>query len=77
MIFKEPRWKSYIVQTITPIFTPEQCQDIINIGRSMPPKMGEIGVGDNLDNKEKIKVEKRLSHISWIPFKSIKQMNRK
>ena len=77
MIFKEPRWKSYIVQTITPIFTPEQCQDIINIGRSMPPKMGEIGVGDNLDNKEKIKVEKRLSHISWIPFKSIKPMYRK
>ena len=77
MIFKEPRWKSYIVQTITPIFTPEQCQDIINIGRSMPPKMGEIGVGDNLDNKEKIKVEKRLSHISWIPFKSIKSMYRK
>ena len=77
MIFKEPRWKSYIVQTITPIFTPEQCQDIINIGRSMPPKMGEIGVGDNLDNKEKIKVEKRLSHISWIPFKSIRPMYRK
>ena len=77
MIFKEPRWKSYIVQTITPIFTPEQCQDIINIGRSMPPKMGGIGVGDNLDNKEIIKVEKRLSHISWIPFKSIKPMYRK
>ena len=77
MIFREPRWKSYIVQTITPIFTPEQCQDIINIGRSMPPKMGEIGVGDNLDNKEKIKVEKRLSPISWIPFKSIKPMYRK
>ena len=77
MIFKEPSWKSYIVKTITPIFTPEQCQDIINIGRSMPPKMGEIGGGDNLDNKEKIKVEKRLSHISWIPFKSIKPMYRK
>ena len=34
----EPRWKSYIVQTNQPIFTPKQCQMIINAGRSEPEK---------------------------------------
>ena len=29
MIKKEPYWKSYIVETTTPIFTPEQCNIII------------------------------------------------
>ena len=74
MIFKEPRWKSYIVQTITPIFTPKQCQDIINIGRSMPPKMGGIGVGDNLDNKEIIKVEIVDAINKWLPFVEVQEI---
>jgi hypothetical protein len=32
----EPRWKSYIVQTNGPLFTPEQCNKIIQAGRSEP-----------------------------------------
>ena len=32
MIQTEPRWKSLIVETTTPLFTPEQCQLIINAG---------------------------------------------
>ena len=36
MILTEPRWKSYLVETTKPIFTPEQCQMIINAGRSEP-----------------------------------------
>ena len=64
----EPRWKSYIVQTTQPIFTPEQCQMIINAGRSEPKNNAEIG------NKQGIKsgvidTKTRTSHISWIPFK--------
>ena len=31
MIF-EPKWKSLLANTIKPIFTPQQCQDIINMG---------------------------------------------
>ena len=31
MIITEPNWKSYLVQTITPIFTPEQCEIISNL----------------------------------------------
>ena len=29
----EPKWKSYIVETTQPIFTPEQCKMIIAAGR--------------------------------------------
>ena len=66
----EPRWKSLIVETTTPIFTPEQCQLIINAGRSEPQEMGQVGVGQGgtVDTKT------RTSHISWIPFNKMPEM---
>ena len=69
----EPRWKSYIVETTTPIFTPKQCEMIIAAGRAEPKQ--EAGVG----NKEGIKggvidTKTRTSHISWIPFKKMIDM---
>ena len=69
----EPRWKSYIVETTTPIFTPKQCEMIIAAGRAEPKQ--EAGVG----NKEGIKggvidTKTRTSHISWIPFKKMVDM---
>ena len=67
-VITEPRWKSYVAETTIPIFTPERCQDIINLGRSMPPKMGSVG------GKEGVVEDKRLSHISWIPFDSLPPM---
>ena len=73
MILNEPRWKSYVVETTIPVFTPQECQYIINIGRSMPPKIGEIGAGEKLGSHAVDKGQ-RLSHISWIPFNKIKQM---
>ena len=39
----EPRWKSYIVETTVPIFTPEQCQDIIKAGRAEPRQNASVG----------------------------------
>ena len=65
--------ESYIVQTTQPIFTPEQCQMIINAGRSEPKNNAEIG------NKQGIKsgvidTKTRTSHISWIPFKKMIEM---
>ena len=69
----EPRWKSYIVQTMKPIFTPEQCQMIINAGRSEPRNNAEVG------NEKGIKggvydTKTRTSRISWIPFKKMTEM---
>ena len=39
----EPRWKSYIVETTKPIFTPEQCKMIIQAGRSEPKQDAYVG----------------------------------
>ena len=44
----EPRWKSYVVKTTgDPVFTPEQCNKIIETGRSQPKITGKIGVSEN------------------------------
>ena len=70
MIIQEPRWKSLIVETTTPLFTPEQCQLIINAGRAEPQEMGQVGGGaqGTVDTKT------RTSHISWIPFNKMPEM---
>ena len=34
----EPKWKSWIIQTTTPLFTPDQCRQIIECGRRQPPQ---------------------------------------
>jgi PKHD-type hydroxylase len=69
----EPRWKSYIVETTTPIFTPEQCNKIIQAGRAEPRNDAQVGnekgtKGGHVDTKT------RTSHISWIPFKKMTDM---
>ena len=69
----EPRWKSYIVETTKPIFTPEQCKMIIEAGRSEPKQDAYVGnkqgvTGGVLDTQT------RTSHISWIPFKKMADM---
>ena len=66
----EPRWKSYIVETTGPIFTPQQCQMIIEAGKSQPKQVGKIKENE----KTVIDTETRTSHISWIPFKKMNDM---
>jgi len=70
MIITEPRWKSLVVETTSPIFTPEQCQLIINAGRSEPVQDGQVGGGAAgvVDTKT------RTSYISWIPFNKLPEM---
>ena len=64
MIHTEPNWKSYMVETVEPIFTPEQCNIISELGRSMPPQNAQVGGGQG----GKYDTKTRISHISWIPF---------
>jgi PKHD-type hydroxylase len=67
----EPKWKSWIVETTTPLFTPQQCEMIINAGRRQPPQKAQIGMGKpggGLDTK------KRTTTISWLPFDEMKEM---
>ena len=69
----EPRWKSYIVETTRPIFTPEQCQIIIKAGRSEPKNDGHIGGNQGIKGGVH-DTKTRTSHISWIPFKKMTDM---
>ena len=74
MIIKMPRWQSYMATTTTPLFTPEQCNDIINTGHSEKPQEAQVGMGkpgSGLDKK------KRTTTISWIPFDKLPQMYKK
>ena len=69
----EPIWKSYIVETTEPIFSPKQCQMVIDKGMSLKKEEAKVGMGKlegGLDSK------KRITTISWIPFKDMPEMYR-
>ena len=70
MIF-EPKWKSLLANTTEPLFTPDQCQDIINMGHQQKAQEAKVGTkekGGAYDTK------KRITTISWIPFKALPEM---
>jgi len=69
----EPRWKSYIVETTKPIFTPKQCQMIIAAGRNEPKQNAEVGNKQGVTGGV-IDTQTRTSHISWIPFSKTPEM---
>jgi PKHD-type hydroxylase len=71
VIITEPKWKSWIVETTTPLFTPEQCQMVIDAGRRQRPQKAQVGM-----NKPKggVDTNKRITTISWIPFKEMQPM---
>ena len=70
----EPIWKSYIVETIGPIFTPQQCQLVINKGINLKKEEAKVGMGQRPDGGYDPK--KRITTISWIPFKEMPEMYR-
>ena len=70
---KEPKWKSWIIETKSPLFSPEQCRMIVDCGRRQNPQQAEVGMGKSgggLDTK------KRVTTISWIPFNEMPHMYR-
>ena len=69
----EPRWKSFIVETLQPIFTPKQCQMVIEAGRAEPKQTASVG-NDEGTKYGVIDTKTRTSHISWIPFKKMPGM---
>jgi len=71
MIIKMPRWQSYMATTIKPIFTPQQCEMVIQAGHKQKPEVAQVGMnkpGGGVDTK------KRTTTISWIPFKEMPEM---
>ena len=54
-----------------PLFTPEQCRQIIESGRAQKPQQAQVGMnkpGGGLDTKT------RITTISWIPFKEMQHV---
>ena len=74
MIPTEPIWKSYIVQTIGPIFSPKQCQMVIDKGMSLKSEEAKVGMGQRPGGG--YDPDKRITTISWIPFKEMPEMYR-
>ena len=68
----EPVWKSLIAHTIKPIFTPEHCQDIINMGHQQKAQNAKVGHREDKGGKYDTKM--RITTISWIPFKAMPEM---
>ena len=70
----EPTWRSYIVETTTPIFSPRQCQMVIDKGMSLKSEEAKVGMGQKPGGGND--PEKRITTISWIPFKDMPEMYR-
>ena len=73
MLF-EPKWKSLMANTTAPIFSPAQCQDIINMGHQQKSEEDKVGIQSSREGGYDTK--KRITTISWIPFKALPDMYR-
>ena len=62
MIIREPKWKSWVVETTGHIFTPKLCQEIIDLSKTLEKEKGKINDLDYELNTT------RKSTVSWIPF---------
>jgi len=71
MIF-EPKWKSLLANTTGPLFSPAQCQDIINMGHQQTKEEAKVGHESQAGGKHDTK--KRITAISWIPFQALPEM---
>ena len=70
MNITEPKWKSYVVETIEPIFTAKLCKEIIDLSSTLKKEQGKIGFQDVRATDKKVK----QSTVSWIPFNKMQPM---
>jgi len=70
----EPKWKSLLANTTGPLFNPQQCQDIIDMGHQQKAEQAKVGHQDKAGGGYDTK--KRITTISWIPFKAMPDMYR-
>ena len=68
-VIKEPSWKSYLVTSTDPVFSIDECNKIMELGRSLPSQDAEVGAGMNEKAKSKKDYKIRRTDIAWIPFK--------
>ena len=70
----EPKWKSLLANTTGPLFNPQQCRDIIDMGHQQKAEQAKVGHQDKAAGGYDTK--KRITTISWIPFKAMPDMYR-
>ena len=70
----EPKWKSLLANTVEPLFTPEQCQNIIDMGHQQKAEKARVGMKE--EQKGGYDIKMRITTISWIPFKAMPDMYR-
>jgi len=70
MIITEPKWKSYVVETIGPIFTAKLCKEIIDLSSTLKKEQGKVGDKEVKDYDK----NRRQSTISWLPFNKMQPM---
>ena len=70
-IILEPQWKSWIIETSTPLLTPEQCRIVIDCGKKQPPQTAQVGMGAEGGGTD---TKKRVTTISWIPFNALPEL---
>ena len=71
-MIREPKWKSLLANTVEPLFTPQQCQDIINKGHQQKARKAQVG--NKKSDLGAYDTKKRITTISWIPFKTMPEM---
>tara|TARA_Y100001951_G_scaffold82648_1_gene71182 strand:- start:124 stop:705 length:582 start_codon:yes stop_codon:yes gene_type:complete len=64
----EPSWKNFLATTIGPVFSAQECETIINLGRQRNQQPGKVGAATK---HGLYKANYRTSLISWIPFKEM------
>tara|TARA_Y100001951_G_C11246897_1_gene243916 strand:+ start:445 stop:1029 length:585 start_codon:yes stop_codon:yes gene_type:complete len=70
----EPVWKSLMANTVKPIFTPQQCQDIIKVAYEQEATEAKVGHQERRGGQSD--TTKRVTIIHWIPFKMMPEMYR-
>ena len=63
MIINMPRWQSYMATTTGPLFSPEQCQNIIDAGHAEKPQVAQVGM-----NKPKSGVDKKKEQQLYLGY---------
>jgi PKHD-type hydroxylase len=76
MIITEPKWKSYVVETIEPIFTAKLCKEIIDLSSTLKKEQGKIVPYAAPVNAAAAVNDQNLrqSTISWLPFNKMQPM---
>ena len=61
-----------MANTVEPIFTPKECQDIINMGHQQKNEEAKVGIKEKKEGGYDTKM--RITTISWIPFSTMPDM---